>query len=162
MKRLLPTGLSQSSGHTAMVSAVFLCPQSGTRHLSGAGVVGGNTTAARAVNTATGPDARENPGIGLDANSSKRLVMKSNNKKKGAACPKTVTVRVRLDADVAEKLLALELKEAAFEIPENARTLSESLNWLAMQAARDGDVNPCLLRQKLSNARKIMRAALAY
>ena len=59
------TGLSSMIGRTAPVSVVFLCPQSGTPHLSGVGVVGGNTTPAKAGNTVTGLITRENPGTGF-------------------------------------------------------------------------------------------------
>jgi hypothetical protein len=88
----LAAGLSQSLSHPASVSAVFLCPQSGTPHLSGVGVVGGNKKPAQAGNTATGLNARENPGIGLVANLSNVKSMKSK-KSKGAVRSESAKLR---------------------------------------------------------------------
>lgn len=100
----LAAGLSSSFGHPASVSAVFLCPQSGTPHLSGVGEVDGNTTPARAGNTVTGPNAQRTPGIGLDAISLNIWSMKAK-KSKGAARPQSAKLR----ADASKQNLRLVL-----------------------------------------------------
>lgn len=83
----LSSGLSLELVRTAPVSVVFLCPDSGTLSLSGAGVADGYETPARVGKTVAGslvPERTPAPVFG--ATSQKTSPMSA--KKKGTACPK--------------------------------------------------------------------------
>ena len=75
--------------------------------------------------------------------------MKKKNSARKGLPQHAVTVRVRLDDELAAALRSLESADAG-PVKEHARPLSLVLRWLAIQAARTGDINPIVLHAEVN------------